>query len=58
MAIPLVYNVLSVRARWKSTLVAVLGIAGTVAVFVWMLAMARGFKATLVASGCRAPRSR
>ena len=51
MAIPLVYNVLSVRARWKSTLVAVLGIAGTVAVFVWMLAMARGFRATLVTSG-------
>lgn len=51
MAIPLVYNVRSVRQRWASALVAVLGIAGTVGVFVAMLAMARGFRATLVASG-------
>jgi len=51
MAIPLVYNVRSVRARWTSTIVAVLGIAGTVGVFVAMLSLARGFKATLVASG-------
>jgi len=50
-AIPLVYNALSVRARWMSAVVAVLGIAGTVAVFVAMLAMARGFEATLVTSG-------
>jgi putative ABC transport system permease protein len=34
-----------------SALVAVLGIAGTVAVFVAMLAMARGFQATLTTSG-------
>ncbi len=51
MAIPLIYNVRSVRQRWTSTIVAVLGIAGTVGVFVGMLSMARGFKATLVASG-------
>lgn len=51
MAIPLVYNVRSVRQRWSSSVVAVLGIAGTVGVFVAMLAMARGFKATLVSSG-------
>lgn len=51
MPIPLVYNVRSVRQRWVSALVAVLGIAGTVGVFVATLAMARGFKATLVASG-------
>ena len=51
MAIPLVYNVNSVRERWPSAVVAVLGIAGTVAVFVAMLAMARGFRATLVSSG-------
>jgi putative ABC transport system permease protein len=49
--IPVAYNVESVRARWASALVAVLGIAGTVAVFVAMLALARGFKATLVTSG-------
>jgi putative ABC transport system permease protein len=51
VAIPLVYNVRSLWARWTSTVVAVLGIAGTVGVFVAMLALARGFEATLVASG-------
>lgn len=51
MAIPIVYNIRSVRARWTSTIVAVLGIAGTVGVFVAMLSLARGFQATLVASG-------
>jgi len=51
VAIPLIYNVRSVRARWTSTIVAVLGIAGTVGVFVAMLSLARGFRATLVASG-------
>ncbi len=51
MPIPLVYNVRSVRERWTSTIVAVLGIAGAVGVFVAMLSMARGFHATLVASG-------
>ena len=51
MAIPLTYNVRSLRARWASSVVAVLGIAGTVGVFVAMLSLARGFKATLVASG-------
>ncbi len=51
MALPLIYNVRSVRVRWASTAIAVLGIAGVVAVFVAMLSMARGFKATLVASG-------
>jgi putative ABC transport system permease protein len=50
-AIPFAYNLESVRARWASTIVAVLGIAGTVAVFVAMLAMARGFQATLATSG-------
>ena len=49
--IPLSYNMRSVRQRWNSAVVAVLGIAGTVGVFVAMLAMARGFKATLVSSG-------
>src|SRR5271154_530769 len=51
MAIPIVYNLRSVRARWTSTIVAVLGIAGTVGVFVAMLSLARGFQATLVSSG-------
>ena len=51
MAIPVIYNLRSVRARWASTIVAVLGIAGTVGVFVAMLSLAKGFKATLVSSG-------
>jgi putative ABC transport system permease protein len=51
MAIPVVYNLRSVKARWNSAIVAVLGIAGTVGVFIAMLSLARGFQATLVASG-------
>jgi putative ABC transport system permease protein len=51
MAIPVVYNLRSVKARWTSAIVAVLGIAGTVGVFIAMLSLARGFRATLVASG-------
>ena len=51
MAIPIIYNVRSVKARWTSTIVAVAGIAGTVGVFIAMLSLARGFRATLVSSG-------
>jgi putative ABC transport system permease protein len=51
MALPLVYNLESVRSRWASTIVAVLGIAGSVGVFVAMLALARGFQAALVLAG-------
>jgi len=49
--LPLVYNIRSVRERWTSSLVAIVGIAGAVGVFVAMLALARGFQATLVSSG-------
>jgi len=51
VAIPVVYNFRSVTQRWTSAVVAVLGIAGTVGVFVAMLSLAKGFKATLVSSG-------
>lgn len=51
MAIPVIYNLRSVRARWNSAVVAVLGIAGTVGVFIAMLSLANGFRATLVSSG-------
>ena len=51
MAIPVTYNLLSAKERWTSSVVAVIGIAGTVGVFVAMLALARGFKATLTSSG-------
>jgi len=50
-SVPVSYNFRSIRARWTSTIVAILGIAGTVGVFVAMLSLARGFKSTLVASG-------
>ena len=55
--LPLVYNVESVRARWTTTVVAVLGIAGTVGVFVAMLALARGFQAALVTVGLAGQRA-
>jgi putative ABC transport system permease protein len=51
MAIPVAYNLRSARERWSSSVVAVLGIAGTVGVFVAMLALARGFQATVSSSG-------
>jgi len=51
VAIPVIYNLRSVKARWNSSVVAVLGIAGTVGVFIAMLSLANGFKATLVSSG-------
>ncbi|HKS67638.1 MAG TPA: ABC transporter permease [Candidatus Acidoferrales bacterium] len=52
-SVPISYNFRSIRARWTSTIVAILGIAGTVGVFVAMLSLARGFRATLVASGSK-----
>jgi putative ABC transport system permease protein len=51
VAIPISYNLRSAAARWPSALVSVLSIAGTVGVFVAMLAMARGFQTTLTSSG-------
>lgn len=51
MAIPITYNVRSLRVRWTSTIVAVLGIAGTVGVFVAMMSLAKGFQMTLIGSG-------
>jgi putative ABC transport system permease protein len=51
MSIPLTYNLHSIRERWRTSVVAVVGIAGTVGVFVAVLSLARGFKATLVSSG-------
>lgn len=50
-AIPIIYNIESVRARWTSSLVAIAGIAGTVGVFVAMMALANGFRAALIKSG-------
>lgn len=51
MAIPLVYNVRSVMNRPVSTATTAIGIGLTVAIFVGALALAEGFKASLVATG-------
>jgi putative ABC transport system permease protein len=51
VALPLVYNLESVRVRWRTALVAVIGVAGAVSVFVAMLALGKGFQAALVQSG-------
>src|SRR6202045_4068645 len=44
-------NVRSIPERWASSLVIVIGLAGVVAVFTALLAMATGFESTLKASG-------
>lgn len=49
--IPISYNLRNLGARWTNTLVAVLGIAGVVGVFVATISMANGFRSTLKASG-------
>jgi len=51
ISVPVTYNFRSIRSRWASAIVAVLGIAGTVGVFIAMLSLARGFRSTLVSSG-------
>jgi putative ABC transport system permease protein len=51
MGLPLVYNIESVRQRWATTIVAVIGIAGSVSVCIAVLALASGFRAALVSSG-------
>ena len=51
MALPLSYNVRSLLVRWKSTLLAILGITLVVAVFIGLIAMADGFTLALRATG-------
>ena len=51
MRIPLVYNVRSIAQRPVSTAMTALGVTLVVAVFVAMLALANGFRATLVRTG-------
>lgn len=50
-AIPLRYNLRSLRIRWRLTLATVLGVALVVAVFVMVMALARGLKSTYVTTG-------
>jgi len=51
MALPINYSVRSLALRWKSTLLAMIGIALVVAVFVAVLSMASGFRRALRSSG-------
>src|SRR5277367_6224745 len=44
-------NIRSIPQRWASSLVIVIGLAGVVAVFTALLAMATGFSSTLKATG-------
>lgn len=50
-AIPLSYNLRSLRVRWRTTLATVFGIALVVAVFVMVMALAQGLRSTLVQTG-------
>jgi putative ABC transport system permease protein len=51
MALPITYSFRSLCVRWKSTLLATIGIGLVVAVFVGLLSMASGFRLALRASG-------
>ncbi len=51
MALPLTYNIRNLRQRWKVTLLAIVGIALVVAVFVTLLAMENGFRIALRSTG-------
>jgi ABC-type lipoprotein release transport system permease subunit len=51
MALPLLYNLRSVRVRWRVTLLAVLGIALVVAVCAVLMATAEGFATALRSTG-------
>ncbi len=46
-------NIKSIPQRWASSLVIVIGLAGVVAVFSALLAMAAGFQSTLAATGSK-----
>ncbi len=51
MAVPLKYNLRNLRIRWRMTVATMMGIALVVAVFVMVLALARGLKSTYVVTG-------
>src|SRR5215469_6967641 len=51
MGLPIAYSFRSLVVRWKSTLLAMIGIGLVVAVFVGLLSMASGFRLALRASG-------
>ena len=51
MAIPIKYNLRNLRVRWRLTLATTLGVALVVAVFVMVMALARGLKSTYISTG-------
>lgn len=51
MAIPIAYNLRSLVVRRTSTVMTIIGIAAVVAVFVALMALARGLEAAFVATG-------
>jgi putative ABC transport system permease protein len=51
MALPITYNVRSVRTRWQVSLLAVFGIALVVSVFMALMAMRAGFQMALRSTG-------
>jgi putative ABC transport system permease protein len=51
LALPIGYNVRNLRVRWQVTLLAIFGIALVVTVFVFLAAMANGFRIALRATG-------
>jgi putative ABC transport system permease protein len=51
MALPISYNIRNLRVRWQVTLLAIVGIAMVVAVFVTLAAMAAGFRIALRSTG-------
>lgn len=50
-AIPLSYNLRNLRLRWRTTLFALFGIALVVSVFILVMALAKGMKATYLRTG-------
>jgi len=51
MAVPIKYNLRNLLVRWRMTLATTLGIALVVAVFVMVMALARGLNATYISTG-------
>jgi putative ABC transport system permease protein len=51
MAIPILYSVRNLRVRWRLTIATAMGVALVVAVFIMVMALARGLKATYVSTG-------
>ncbi len=51
MAVPLKYNLRSLRVRWRTTVATTLGVALVVAVFVMVMSLDRGMRSTYINTG-------